>query len=104
MLSCIHLSHWILIYSYRNQQIAQNFFSNLVKVALSVGIHINTPFFVMTEDENKFSFLKAIKNNINEKIQCIVCILPTSKKEIYNEIKKLCSIECSIPSQCIVAK
>jgi hypothetical protein len=34
----------------------------------------------------------------------VVCVLPTSKKDRYDQIKRCCLVDLPIPSQCVVAK
>ncbi len=45
------------------------------------------------------TYLHAIKKEVNDKLQLVVAIFPTSRDDRYSAFKKLCCIEMPIPSQ-----
>ena len=45
------------------------------------------------------TYLHAIKQEVNPKLQLVVAIFPTSRDDRYSAFKKLCCIESPIPSQ-----
>jgi aubergine-like protein len=100
----IPLKHWLLVYTSKSAQVAQELAQNLTYVGSSVGLAIDKPHLVELPDDRKTSFIEGIKSNVQEYTQCVVCILPNSNKERYDSIKKTCSVELAIPSQCVVAK
>lgn len=102
----VPLREWLLVYTAKNAQVAQDLAQNLTYVGASVGLFIEKPHFVQIPDDRKATFMEAIKSSINQSdsIQCVVCILPNSNKERYDAIKKVCSVELPVPSQCVVAK
>lgn len=48
------------------------------------------------------TYLHAIKQEVNPKLQLVVAIFPTSRDDRYSAFKKLCCIESPIPSQVTV--
>ena len=45
------------------------------------------------------TYLHAIKESVNDKVQLVVAIFPTSRDDRYAAFKKLCCIETPVPSQ-----
>ena len=58
-------------------------------------------FSVKLNNGSTSAFLDALKANIHESVQLVVCILPSNKKDLYDAIKKQCCTEQPIPSQCV---
>lgn len=104
LISCVSLQQWVLVYTVRNRQQAEDLATNMARVGQSVGLGVAPPTYVELQDDRKASFVDGIKQKLTEQTQCIVCILPSPQKDRYDAIKKLCSVEFSIPSQCVVAR
>ena len=49
-------------------------------------------------------YVRAIRERLDEQIQMVVCLLPTSKKDLYDSIKRVCCLEKPTPSQCLLGK
>lgn len=45
------------------------------------------------------SYLRALRELINPRLQMVVVVFPTSRDDRYSAVKKLCCIESPIPSQ-----
>ena len=45
------------------------------------------------------SYLRALRELINPRLQIVVVVFPTSRDDRYSAVKKLCCIESPIPSQ-----
>lgn len=45
------------------------------------------------------TYLQAIKQIINDKLQLVVAVFPTSRDDRYSAFKKLCCVESPVPSQ-----
>ena len=50
-------------------------------------------------DERTDSYVRAIRDHVNGRTQCVVIIVPTSRDDRYSAIKRLCCIEKPVPSQ-----
>jgi aubergine-like protein len=117
LISAMPLKHWLLVYTSKCYKVVMTFSEKLYHVASSVGfriqtiatrcaysIEISTPQYVEIRDESKNSYLDAIRKNYDDKTQCIVCVFPGLNKDRYDAIKQLCSVNLSVPSQCVVQK
>jgi aubergine-like protein len=104
LISTVALQQWLVVYAARNRSLTEDLVNNLKRVGQSVGLSIATPVFVELQDDKKATFIEGIKSRFTEGIQCVVCVLPNANKERYDAIKKLCSVESSVPSQCVIAK
>lgn len=60
-------------------------------------------FSLKIQDDRINTYVRGIKEQ-HGRIQLVMCILPTNKKERYDSIKKVCVNECPIPSQMILGK
>lgn len=100
----VPLNNWLLVHTVKNSKLAEDFAQNLAKVAASVGFPVAKPNYLELPDDRKNTFIDAIKQNITDQVQCVVCILPTPSKDRYDAIKQACCIELPLPSQCILQK
>ncbi|KAG8453025.1 hypothetical protein GDO86_004730 [Hymenochirus boettgeri] len=94
------LQNWLMLYSYRNAEAAENILQCLVKVGSGMGFHIEVPRMVQVED-NPFSFLRALQKHVNPDLQMVFCVIPTNQKDSYDCIKKYLVVDQPIPSQCV---
>lgn len=104
LISSVHLEKYLLIFSRRDSQNAQDFYNALNDVGYGMGMKISEPEVVELSDDRTDSYLKAIKNNLNQDTQMVICILPNNRKERYDSIKKLCCVDSPVPSQVILGK
>ena len=44
-------------------------------------------------------YIRAVRENINPSLQLVVAIFPTQRDDRYSSLKKLCCVECPVPSQ-----
>uniref|UniRef100_A0A668AQN7 Piwi-like RNA-mediated gene silencing 1 n=1 Tax=Myripristis murdjan TaxID=586833 RepID=A0A668AQN7_9TELE len=98
------LDNWVMFYPRRNANEAQNLLQTLCKVSGPLGIHVQRPVMVQYEDHQE-SLLRAVQQNIGPNTQ-MVChlILPTNRKDKYDNIKKYLCVDCPTPSQCVVSR
>ena len=52
-------------------------------------------------DDRTETFVKSLRDNINPTVQMVLIIFPTSRDDRYSAVKKLCCVECPVPSQVI---
>jgi len=104
LLYSIPLQSWLLVYPLRIGRETAEFSQNLAKVAAGVGFQISKPRYVELLDDKKTSYVEAIKQNISEDTQCVVCVLPNNSKDRYDAVKQLCCLDVPVPSQCVVMK
>lgn len=104
LVESVAVKHWLLVYPPKNARQAGELADSLFKVGTPLGIMLTKPVFVQLPDDKNNSYMEAIKANLQPTVQCVVCILPTPKKDRYDQIKRLCSLELPVPSQCVVAK
>ena len=61
------------------------------------------PRVMVTMNETPFSFLEVI-GKIGEASDMIMVILPTNKKNTYDDVKRHLCCEVGVPSQCVLSK
>ena len=75
------------------------------KISQPIGIRVNDPSYAELRSDYPEEFTKAIQREWDRnKLQLVVCVLPTNKKDRYDAIKVLCCYELGVPSQCVVSK
>ncbi|XP_056417479.1 piwi-like protein 4 isoform X2 [Hyla sarda] len=97
------LSSWLLLFSHRNGDVAEQLVQCLMKVGDGMGFSIDNPKIVQVED-GPVSFLRALQRNVNPDLQLVFCILPSQSKDNYDSIKKYLSLEQPVPSQCVQSR
>lgn len=104
LIHCVELRNWLFINTRRDGETAQNLLTTLMRVAPPMGFNIGRPTQIQLNDNNTRSYLGAIRENLDQSTQMVMCLLPTNKKDLYDGIKKLCCIDAPVPSQCVISK
>ncbi|XP_076360662.1 piwi-like protein 1 [Tachypleus tridentatus] len=104
VISAVHLNNWLVIVSKRDGCKANDFITMMKKVCPSMGINICEPVRLTLKDDRTESYLRALRDNVNQQVQVVVIIFPTSRDDRYSAIKKLCCIDMPVPSQVINAR
>lgn len=100
----VDLENWLVVFCKRDSKRTNEFIETMKKISGGIGIKIFDPCRVGTPDDRTETYLNAIKDHVNPKIQIVVVIFPTPRDDRYNAIKKLCCVEMPIPSQVINSK
>nr|AFQ20832.1 PIWI [Hydra vulgaris] len=104
LLSPVSISKWLLVFSQRDSNIAQDFKNTLQKVCGPMGMQVAEPELCRLNQDNAKAFFTALKENITNDLQIVVCIVPNNNKDRYDSIKRLCCVERPIPSQVVVSR
>ena len=104
LINTVPLTKYLLLFSRRDSAKAQDFFNNLAKVGPPMGMPIADPIVCELADDRTDTFLRAIKDNLDKKIQMVICLLPNNRKDRYDAIKKFCCVEYPVPSQVILGR
>lgn len=104
VITAVPLRNWVVLYTKRDQQRAQDYIGHMLKVCPQMGIDAQAPTRFELRDDRTETFVRALRENINPRIQVVVIICPTSRDDRYSAIKKLCCVECPVPSQVIIGK
>ncbi|XP_069825741.1 piwi-like protein 4 isoform X2 [Dendropsophus ebraccatus] len=100
MIQAKPLSNWILLFSHRSGDVAEQLVQCLIKVGDGMGFPIEYPKIIQVED-SPVSFLRALQQHVNPDLQLVFCILPSQSKDNYDSIKKYLNLEQPVPSQCV---
>nr|QQA03725.1 Piwi protein [Apostichopus japonicus] len=103
LLTPVSLHSWAFICTGRDADNGHNFVEALRRVGPPMGMDIAQPTVLKIQDDRINTYVRGIKEQ-HGRIQLVMCILPTNKKERYDSIKKVCVNECPIPSQMILGK
>uniref|UniRef100_A0A3P8WK61 Piwi-like RNA-mediated gene silencing 1 n=1 Tax=Cynoglossus semilaevis TaxID=244447 RepID=A0A3P8WK61_CYNSE len=97
------LDNWLLLFTRRNGNEAQNFLHTLNRVSAPMGIRISRPMMCEYMDQQE-ALLRCLRQNVGSDTQMVVVILPTNRKDKYDSVKKYLCVDCPTPSQCIVSR
>jgi len=67
-------------------------------------MRIDFPEMIELPNDRSETFIQAIENKINSKIDLVCCILTNNRKDRYDAIKKVLCVDCPIPSQVFLFK
>ncbi|XP_075903162.1 piwi-like protein 1 [Nelusetta ayraudi] len=97
------LRNWLLFRTARNEIEARNLFDSLKKVAGPLGMAVEPPTIIVYEDRVDL-LLKAMRENVGPNARMVLVVLPSNRKDKYDNIKKYLCVECPVPSQCVLAR
>uniref|UniRef100_A0A8C4REA3 Piwi-like protein 2 n=1 Tax=Erpetoichthys calabaricus TaxID=27687 RepID=A0A8C4REA3_ERPCA len=102
-LTCVPLTCWGIFYPRRCFDQAEELINTFVKVAHPMGLKLERPVRIELKDDRTETYLKIIHSHLvsEPNVQMIVCILTGNREDLYSAIKKLCSVQSSVPSQAI---
>lgn len=104
LISTVNMTNWVLVYTQRDQKAAQDMCQTLQRVCGPMGMQVAEPSLCRLNDDSARSYFGSLKEQINEKVQMVVCIVPNNRKDRYDAIKKLCCVEKPVPSQVVVSR
>ncbi|WAR02492.1 PIWL1-like protein [Mya arenaria] len=104
MITSVDMIDWLVVFTQRTRNQTQEFVQTLSRVGPPMGMRINNPIPIELHDDRNNSYLQGIKDNLNGRIQMVLIITPTNKKDRYDAIKKLCCVDHPVPSQVVVAR
>ncbi|XP_019856843.1 PREDICTED: piwi-like protein 1 isoform X2 [Amphimedon queenslandica] len=104
VISAVPLTHWLLLVTKRDSGKAVDFIEMMKKVCPPMGIEVKEPRVIELQTDKTELYLRAIRENMSSSLQLVVAIFPTQRDDRYSSLKKLCCVECPIPSQVINAR
>ncbi|XP_059156591.1 piwi-like protein 1 isoform X2 [Physella acuta] len=104
LLNSVNMDQWVIIFPYAASQPSAELSETFTKVGKGMGMRIVDPVKVQILDDRNDSYLQAIRQNLNPRVQMVVCVVPNSKKDRYDAIKKCCCIDNPVPSQVVILK
>ena len=104
MLTPVDLKKWNVVYVTKNEAVAQNFVSLMVKLAPKMGMKVAQPDMKALANDRTETYVQAIRDVVNPNVQIVVAIMPTPRDDRYSAVKKLCCVEKPVPSQVIKFK
>jgi aubergine-like protein len=104
VLRAIDLNTWAIVFVRSNAQVAEKFADQMSQCSKQMGIRVGQPIVVELNDDRTDTYIKEIKRNLNDQVQMVVIIFPTSRDDRYSAVKRLCCIDNPVPSQVIIAK
>lgn len=100
----VALRNWVVLTCKQDVGKSKDFISMMMKVTGPMGIDVNNPRTIEIRDNRTETLIRLLRETINSKLQLVVVIFPTSRNDKYSAVKKLCCVECPIPSQVIIAR
>ncbi|KAM7305375.1 putative Cniwi protein, partial [Ixodes scapularis] len=99
----VHLQNWVVMHTRRDGERTRGFTSMMSKVCPSMGIQVQPPIMRELPSDSTESYVRAIKEVLNQNVQVIVLIFPTSRDDRYSAVKRLCCVDMPVPSQVIIS-
>lgn len=99
----VHLENWVVIFFKRDATRTKDFTSMMSKVCPSMGIQVRPPQLRELASDSTDNYVRAIKEVVNQRVQIVVVIFPTSRDDRYSAVKRLCCVDMPVPSQVIIS-
>ncbi|XP_024131617.1 piwi-like protein 2 isoform X1 [Oryzias melastigma] len=102
-ISSIPLNIWVVFYPRRSAEQVDELISTFNKVAGPIGLRLQRPILVELQDVRTETYVKSIHSQLTSepRMQLVVCIIEGNRDDLYSAVKKLCCLQCPIPSQVI---
>eukprot|EP01080_Neovahlkampfia_damariscottae_P008147 gene8147-12608_t len=99
----VTISNWICILPERSENDCKTFLKKLFEVSkpLDIKFDSNSLNLVKIKDTSPIGYKKAIESGLQKNTNFILVLLQDDKKERYDTIKRMLTIEVPIPSQCV---
>ncbi|KAG0411858.1 hypothetical protein HPB47_010996 [Ixodes persulcatus] len=82
----VHLQNWVVMHTRRDGERTRGFTSMMSKVCPSMGIQVQPPIMRELPSDSTESYVRAIKEVLNQNVQVIVLIFPTSRDDRYSAV------------------
>ncbi|NXX79566.1 PIWL2 protein, partial [Urocolius indicus] len=104
-ISVIPLSHWLLVYPRHLQALVKDLVAALQSACVPMGMQLSQPSVLELKDDRIDTFIRSIQTMLGkeDKLQLVLCVISSSRDELYRAIKKLCCVHFPVPSQVINA-
>uniref|UniRef100_A0A182VU77 trypsin n=1 Tax=Anopheles minimus TaxID=112268 RepID=A0A182VU77_9DIPT len=104
MLEIVHIRQWILMYTQRDERVANVFMDCVKRSCKLLGVEIAQPQIEILPQDSTQLYVQALRTRIRAGTQIVVIICPTSRDDRYAAIKRVLCTEIPIPSQIINAR
>ncbi|NXC92310.1 PIWL2 protein, partial [Cercotrichas coryphoeus] len=100
-IAVISINSWLLIYPKRLQHVAKDLVTSMRSSCGAMGMQVGHPMVQELRDERVETYVRTIQSSLGsqDKVQLLLCIIPSSRDDIYGAIKKLCCVQSPVPSQ-----
>ncbi|NXF91144.1 PIWL2 protein, partial [Eubucco bourcierii] len=105
-ISTISMSHWLLVYPRKLQDLARDLVVTMKNICSPMGMQVSSPALVEVKDDRIETYAKTIRSVLSshDKVQLLLCLISGSREDLYVAIKKLCCLQSPVPSQVINAQ
>ncbi|NWH96952.1 PIWL2 protein, partial [Tichodroma muraria] len=105
-IAVISINSWLLIYPKRLQHLAKDLLATMRSSCGAMGMQVGQPTVQELRDDRIETYVRTIQSSLGsqDKVQLLLCIIPSSRDDIYGAIKKLCCVQSPVPSQVINAQ
>lgn len=93
----IDLTDWAIIYTARDNRVANKFLETFREISRKVGMNVSKPQNLQIKSDNARAYCDEIKKL--GKFQIVIIIFPSQRDDRYASVKKLCNVELGVPSQ-----
>ncbi|NXF31111.1 PIWL2 protein, partial [Nyctibius bracteatus] len=105
-ISMVDMNSWLLVYPKHLQGLAKGLVGTMESICGPMGMHVRPPTMVELSDDRIETYAKTIQSILGseDKVQLVLCIISSNREDLYRAIKKLCCVQCPVPSQVINAQ
>ncbi|XP_057268584.1 piwi-like protein 2 [Pezoporus wallicus] len=100
-ISAISMNYWLLMYPKRLQNLAKDLVAAMESACGPIGMRVGRPALVELKDDRIETYARSIRSMLSseERVQILLCIISGSREDLYAAVKKLCCVQCPVPSQ-----
>ncbi|NXN92124.1 PIWL2 protein, partial [Rhinopomastus cyanomelas] len=105
-ISTIAMNCWLLVYPKWLLRLAKDLVAAIESISSPLSMHVSRPVLVELKDDRINTYAKTILSFLGseERVQMVLCIISSSREDLYSAIKKLCCVQSPVPSQVINAQ
>ncbi|XP_071559445.1 piwi-like protein Siwi isoform X2 [Temnothorax nylanderi] len=99
------LHNWVFVVTQRDEKIAKNFISLVMKVAAGISFDVNLPTTETINDDRPGSYSEKLEQILCKRVpQMVFCVVSNNRSDRYSAIKKKCCVDRPVPSQVCMSR
>lgn len=105
LLALAKVEKWAVVFPYQTGRDMENFVRMVINNASGMGFKLGEPTYVELQNDNVAVYISKLEELISyENPTMLLCIIGSNKNDLYNAIKKKCSVDRCVPTQIVTSR
>lgn len=100
----VDIVEWLCVFPANKEQVVEKFVALAMDSGRRLGINLSSPSIVSLANDKPDTYYNETKKALTSRTQMVMLIFSNVSDSRYGRVKKLCCVECPVPSQVVVVK